>query len=116
MQKEHMFGNYFPKCLHSVGLFFGNYTKNNTVGELLMTYRYKHHEKIVNGRFSKAMIDVSRAKYKDFDNIYWDTIHNPSRATCGENTPYSVGIDYISSIFKINHYIGSMSIFLKRIN
>jgi len=116
--KEEVGNYYFPKCLHSVGLFFFNHTKNprnnNKTKRIYLTQEYHYHQKIVTGKFSKLMLDVSRVKYEYLWESNWDTIHNPTLGGCGHNYPYSAGIDYLSSVFRLNHYLGPIDYFVKR--
>jgi hypothetical protein len=86
---------------------------------ILSTYRYIYHEKR-KSKFSKVMIDVSRLNTNSSTDVFdWSkknhakTIHNPSKV-CGYNGPFDSGADYYSSIFRLNHYIGSIESFLER--
>ena len=84
---------------------------------LFSTLRDIHHAKR-NSKFSKVMVDVSRVPSNTFD---WNpsnanhakTIHNPSRI-CGYNGKYDSGADYYSSLFRLNHYLGSLESYLER--
>ena len=42
------------------------------------------------------------------------TIHNPNRILCGYNGVVDSGTDYYSSLFRVNHYIGSVQSYLER--
>jgi len=106
---------------------FGNthaHTHDDTHGDadtidpaLFSTLRDIHYAKR-NSKFSKVMIDVSRVPSDTFD---WNssnanhakTIHNPSRI-CGYNGKYDSGADYYSSLFRLNHYLGSLESYLER--
>jgi hypothetical protein len=61
------------------------------------------------------MIDISRLKTStlEWSNKHAQTIHNPS-AVCGYNGRWDSDADYYSSIFRLNHYIGSKESFLER--
>ena len=98
---------------------------------ILSTYRYIYHEKR-KSKFSKVMIDVSRIKTTTTSSnsnssststghvLEWSksnhakTIHNPNRILCGYNGVVDSGTDYYSSLFRVNHYIGSVQSYLER--
>ena len=85
----------------------------------LMTLR---HRKVgpTESLFSKAMLDLSQAQSSDwftYKNVV--NVHTPSRRMCGrtsKNVHFSgSGTDYISSLFRINHYrSGTIETYLER--
>jgi hypothetical protein len=60
------------------------------------------------------MIDLKRVDPSWFRKSYCNTIHNPNFRICGNNGNAASGADYISSVFRINHYLGSPESFLER--
>jgi hypothetical protein len=98
-----------------------DYDNDNSIGtiidpNILSTYRYIYHEKYTS-QFSKVMIDVSRlnttTSILEWSKNHAKSIHNPS-TVCGYNGKWDSGADYYSSIFRLNHYIGSKESFLER--
>ena len=62
------------------------------------------------------MIDVSNITAKEIEwskNNHAKTIHNPS-IVCGYNGYQDSGADYVSALFRLNHYFGSPESFLER--
>jgi hypothetical protein len=60
------------------------------------------------------MIDVSRVAVEQFQMKFVNTIHNPNTAICGKNGRWASGADFMSSIFRINHYFGTKESFRER--
>ncbi len=66
---------------------------------------------------SKVMIDVSRVKERVLLNRkYTHTIHKANTEVCGRNGEGANGQDYISAIFRVNHYMGRLQYYLERGN
>jgi hypothetical protein len=115
------------RCLRMPGLFFGADESNRTTEHVLspeakdavgnasrlMTWRYRRHGRRV-GTFSKVMIDLKRVDPTWFRESPCNTIHNPNFRICGPNGARASGMDYISAVFRINHYLGSSESFLER--
>lgn len=112
-----------PSCVRLPGIRYGGSSGgNDTLANsdiieplLLSTLRYIHHEKR-QSKFSKVMIDVSKASDGAFnwtERNHARTIHNPNRF-CGKNGYGDSGADYPSSLFRLNHYLGSEESYLER--
>lgn len=86
--------------------------------EKLITEAHRSHQKVRIGTFNKVMVDVSRVAEEHLTRKNCFTIHNANKLVCSNtlggkvNTPF--GQDYISSFFRINHYVGSFEAFLER--
>ncbi len=115
--------HFFPSCIRMPGIKYGGdvgVNETSVVSQIietrfLSTFRNIHHERR-QSKFSKVMIDVSRAKSADFNwtkDNHAKTIHNPSRI-CGFNGASDSGADYFSSLFRLNHYLGSLESYLER--
>lgn len=81
----------------------------------LMTLRHRKYG-TKSGRFTKAMIDVSKV---DWDLLVDDqvvTIHTPIRDVCPYNGVSGSGYDYIASVFRLHHYAGTFRSFQERQN
>ena len=123
---------FFPTCIRLPGIRYGgdsglkkeittntSTTASTTAAVIepryLTTLRNIHHERR-KSKFSKVIIDVSHIKSVDLE---WSkknnakTIHNPAKA-CGPNGASDSGADYVSSLFRLNHYLGSKESFLER--
>lgn len=141
--QQHSAVLHLPKCIRIPGIFYGGGEQEIRVNgstsmpssfssssswnkrhffhniiddpNLLSTYRFVHHMKR-NSDFSKVMIDVNRT---DIENLKWSeknnarTIHNPN-GVCGFNGQVDSGADYYSSLFRLNHYVGSMESYFER--
>ena len=119
---------FLPNCVRLPGIHYGgdigvnrtfvdqDWSHGNVVDPyLLSTIRNIHHAKR-NSKFSKVMIDVSRVETKDLEwtsSNHAKTIHNPSKV-CGFNGKNDSGADYYSSLFRLNHYLGSIESYLER--
>lgn len=115
-----------PSCIRLPALYFG--ANESSIQEIskgvppeinpydFMTLRYRKHNMPRSGGFTKVIMDVSQIE-EDWLNIAEvHTVHNPNLKLCGWNGDAASGTDYTSSIFRINHYLGSMEAFLERIN
>ncbi len=122
-EKENEILRFFPSCIRMPGIRYGGDVGVNETfvatqiiePRFLSTLRNIHHE-TRQSKFSKVMIDVSRHKSTDFEwtkNNHAKTIHNPSRV-CGKNGASDSGADYFSSLFRLNHYLGSLESYLER--
>jgi len=112
-------------CFHLVGLQINS--RESRLAEVtrdvppqidarkLMTLRHrKYGEKT--GRFTKAMIDVSKVNWDLLVDDQVVTIHTPIRDVCPGNGVSGSGYDYISSVFRLHHYAGTFRSFLERQN
>lgn len=124
IKKKKKTDRFWPKCVRLPGIHYGgNLGVNETLlghdeiiePRFLSTLRDIHHEKR-KSKFSKVMIDVSKISEKD---VEWSkdnhaiTIHNPSKV-CGFNGHEDSGADYPSSLFRLNHYLGSPESYMER--
>ena len=124
IKKKKKTERFWPKCVRLPGIHYGgNLGANETLvshdeiiePRFLSTLRDIHHEKR-KSKSSKVMIDVSKISEKD---VEWSkdnhavTIHNPSRV-CGYNGASDSGADYPSSLFRLNHYLGSPESYMER--
>ena len=57
-------------------------------------------------------MELSKIKKTQLTN--WETIHNPYVKVCGKNGKFSSGMDYIASVLRINHYVGSLESYMER--
>ena len=125
-----VFEAFFPTCIRLPGIRYGGDRglQTNEISlqvqsqkeiiepHFLATLRNIHHEKR-QSKFSKVIIDVSRMEAED---LVWSktnharTIHNPSRKACGSNGASTSGADYVSSLFRLNHYLGNPESYLER--
>lgn len=62
------------------------------------------------------MLDLERISIKAIRQEYVRTIHNPLALdkVCGKHADSFIGMDYIASIFRINHYAGTLESFEER--
>ena len=114
---------FFPTCIRLPGIRYGGDRGVNATSvdhkiiepRYLTTLRDIHHERR-QSKFSKVIIDASNVKSGDLE---WSkennarTIHNPSKA-CGPNGSSTSGADYPSSLFRLNHYLGTLESYLER--
>jgi hypothetical protein len=67
------------------------------------------------GRTTKVLLDVSRAR---LEYLSWEkvvNVHNPNKRMCGWNGVIGSGTDYISSVFRYHHYVaGTLESYLER--
>ena len=119
--------NQTPRCLRFPHLQFSSHEINSGSSDphslpdpasLLMTQRQTQTGPM-EGTFSKAMVDLSRAKKAEWfvlKNVV--NVHTPSRRMCGRTRKKSFtasGTDYIASLFRINHYrSGTLETYLER--
>eukprot|EP00984_Skeletonema_dohrnii_P037407 scaffold39445_cov155-Skeletonema_dohrnii-CCMP3373.AAC.1 len=119
---------YFPSqsgCTRIVGLMYG--TKENStasagdsdsdvekVENILMTKRYQQHSMNLRDGFSKVLIELPKLKEDRNELGYIETIHNPFPKLCGRNGKHSSGQDFMGSVLKVAHYVGSVESFLER--
>jgi hypothetical protein len=99
-----------------VGLTYGTNESTSSDGkktEILMTKRYQHHSTYFSDRFSKVMIELPKIK-QDTHLRQIETIHNPFPNMCGRNGRASSGQDFIGSVLKVSHYVGSVESWLER--
>ena len=114
-QKSEMSQSYFPSesgCNRIVGLMYGTKVAEQNKQEILLTRKYQNHQKYVSDAFSKVFLDLSKIKLEHLSKV--ETIHNPFPYVCGKNGRYSSGQDYISSVFRISHYVGSLEAWMER--
>ena len=79
----------------------------------LMTLRHRKYGK-KSGRFTKAMIDVSKVDWDLLVDEQVVTIHNPVKAVCHPNGVSGSGYDFIASLFRLNHFAGTLRAFRER--
>ena len=72
------------------------------------TLSYFYPEAKTQTGFSKVMVNVAHVTYHEISRKQVHTIHNPSRAACGYNGRAASGTDYISAIFRLHHYLGTI--------
>jgi hypothetical protein len=114
------------KCLHVPGLSFTNYESSsdsleqihkdipkNVNPNLLLTLRHRKHGKRT-GTFSKALVNLRHISLANIKMDYIKSVHNPNTFLCGENGQYGSGQDYIASVFRLNHYVGTQEAYLER--
>jgi hypothetical protein len=105
----------FPRkngCTRVVGLGFGTDVTDEREEELLMTLKFRNHQKQLRSGFSKVFLELS--KMNESKLTHWDTIHNPYIKACGRNGRHSSGMDYIASVLRVNHYVGSLESYMER--
>ena len=76
------------------------------IQQLSMTKRFRYHGS-KGSKFSKAMVDLSARgswELESFGPSAFQSIHNPHKGYCGEIGSLGSGVDYISSILRVNHY------------
>jgi hypothetical protein len=95
-----------------VGLTYGT-NESTSSEEILTTKRYQHHSKYFNDRFSKVMIELPKIKRVRQLRIF-ETVHNPFPLLCGKNGRASSGQDFMGSVLKVSHYVGSVESWLER--
>jgi len=114
--------DYFPSqsgCTRIVGLTYGTNESESTSSDVkksenLMTKRYQQHSKFFNDAFSKVMIELPKIK-EDRNELGWiGDIHNPFPRLCGRNGKHSSGQDFMGSVLKVSHYVGSVESWLER--
>jgi hypothetical protein len=110
----------FPRCVrvpyiqYGGGIPFENYTHQDVIpADMLATIGNVHHSRR-DGQSSKVIIDLRRVAMDDLEKDRSKTIHNPNRIVCGKNGVYDSGADYIASVFRLNHYLGSIESFFER--
>ena len=54
------------------------------------------------------MTNVAHATHYEISREQVHTIHNPSMTVCGFNGRSTSGTDYVSSIFRLHHYLGTI--------
>ena len=69
----------------------------------LMTLRFRKAG-VRRGDFSKALLDVSWDRMDQYTNQEVQNIHNPKKRICGVNGQIGSNADYLTSVFRINHY------------
>ena len=109
--------SYFPTstgCTRIVGVVYGTNTTDQTKDEILMTKKYQMKQKKLGDGFSKVMLDISKISESRGELQQTSTIHNPFPKFCGYNGKWTSGVDFISSILKLSHYIGSLESFMER--
>jgi hypothetical protein len=105
----------FPRkngCTRVVGLGFSTDVTDESKDELLMTLKFRHHQKHLGSDFSKVFLELSKIQKSQL--THWETIHNPYVKVCGKNGKYSSGMDYIASVLRVNHYVGSLESYMER--
>merc|ERR1711920_941380 len=60
------------------------------------------------------MIDLTKVTEDRNELGYMESIHNPFPRMCGSNGRYSSGQDFMGSVLKVSHYIGTIESFLER--
>lgn len=110
-------------CLRVPGLALSMFDSHNTTNRNVPTGLNPQHfvtmrHRIAGNRtgtFSKALVDLSRvAHVDDLDWTYVQTIHNPNWKLCGDNGASTSGTDYISSVLRLNHYVGTYEAYTER--
>jgi hypothetical protein len=99
-------------CTRVVGLGFGTDVPDERKEELLMTLKFRNHQKHLRSGFSKVLLELSKIKERQLTG--WETIHNPYVKVCGKNGMFSSGMDYIASVLRVNHYVGSLESYMER--
>lgn len=84
-------------------------------GRKFMTMRHRKYGQ-KSGRFTKAMIDVSKVPWELLVDEQVVTIHTPIRDVCPPNGVSGSGYDYIASVFRLHHYAGTFRAFQERQN
>eukprot|EP00985_Skeletonema_marinoi_P031808 scaffold37813_cov201-Skeletonema_marinoi.AAC.2 len=79
-----------------------------------MTKRYQQHSKFFNDAFSKVMIELPKIKEDRNELGLIGDIHNPFPRLCGWNGKHSSGQDFMGSVLKVSHYVGSIESWLER--
>jgi hypothetical protein len=80
----------------------------------LMTLRFRRAG-LRYGNFSKTLLDVSWGKLDQYTYDDVQNIHNPQKRICGVNGFSGSNADYLSSVFRINHYSsGTLETHLER--
>jgi hypothetical protein len=110
-------------CMHLPGLSFTSYESTpekvrTNIPEgvdpnLLTTLRHHTHGKRM-GSFSKALVNLQMIDYQGIRMENIKSVHNPSTELCGENGKYGSGADYIASVLRLNHYVGTKEAYLER--
>jgi len=114
----------FPACMRVPCLYFGidestdEEIQRDIPAEIdarkFSTLRYRKYQARRPGDFSKAMVDVSRINMEYLVRNQCHYQPNPVYDVCGYNGLYESGTDYMSSIFRLNHYHGSWEAFEER--
>jgi hypothetical protein len=81
----------------------------------LMSLRHRKYGQ-KSGRFTKAMIDVSKVGWELLVDEQVVTIHTPVRSVCPYNGASGSGYDYIAAIFRLSHFAGTFRSFHERQN
>jgi hypothetical protein len=81
----------------------------------LMSLRHRKYGR-KSGRFTKAMIDVSKVSWDLLVDEQVVTIHTPVRSVCPYNGASGSGYDYIAAIFRLSHFAGTLRSFHERQN
>ena len=83
--------------------------------EQLATMAHRDHNAYRDGYSNKVMVDVSRVDYEDLTRQHCHTIHNANLKACGrERIAFAAGQDYSSSLFRVQHYLGSLQTYMER--
>lgn len=82
---------------------------------VFMTLRHVQHGNKF-GRFTKTLINLNRIPISAIHQNYTRTIHNPLAQVCGRHAHQFIGMDFISSILRINHYAGTRESFQERLH
>jgi len=123
--------SFFPSstgCNRIVGLRYGSprvavaVTNNNNNNkpnkkeheEILMTKNYQSHPKELADNFSKVFLELPKLRGSQL--TMYETIHNPFPKACGKNGKWSTGQDFISSVLKIAHFVGTLESYVERDN
>ena len=83
-----------------------SFSLTDLIQQLLMTKRFRYHGPKAS-KFSKTMVDLSAYGSWELDSFApsaFQSIHNPHKGYCGEIGSIGSGVDYISSILRVNHY------------
>jgi hypothetical protein len=82
----------------------------------LMTLRFRRSGART-GNFSKTLLDVSWGLMEKYGKDDVQNIHNPHKRICGVNGHSGSNADYLSSVFRLNHYSsGSLEAYVERGN
>lgn len=116
----------YTMCWKFPGLRMSSYESTNEARDALvpdginaqelMTLRFRLSGARV-GNFSKTLLDVSWGLMERYTKEDVQNIHNPHKRICGVNGHSGSNADYLSSVFRINHYSsGSLEAFVERGN
>ena len=82
---------------------------------IFMTLRHRRYGR-KESHFTKCLIDLKRVPLKAIQQENVRTIHNPLARICGQHAGKSIGMDYMLSILRLNHYAGTVESFGERMN